>query len=178
MNAPASAQRSHTYTLSRADIMAARIIFVRYSRLIQALLIFLAVVAGALGFFSSGPWEPLASRLMAAVILIVLALIAFWVIYTVVVVVQSLAMKDRGVVGAHTMILTDEGLIERTAYNESLHRWNGFSRVRQSSRYLFLFLSEERFFHIPKRSFASDEEMRSFFEEIKGRVAAASDSTV
>jgi hypothetical protein len=75
---------------------------------------------------------------------------------------MAYARPQKVVLGAHTLVLTDEGLIERTEYNETLRRWKGLNRVRESGRYLFLQVSEMQFHVIPKRSFVSNDDIRAF----------------
>ena len=41
---------------------------------------------------------------------------------------MAYARPQKGVLGPHTLVLTDEGLIERTEYNETLRRWKGLDR--------------------------------------------------
>jgi hypothetical protein len=77
--------------------------------------------------------------------------------------------KNRGVVGEHTIEIRDDGLIERTAVNESLHRWPGFGKIQASRRYLFIFATDNIVHYVPLRSFPSAEAATDFRNELQSR---------
>jgi len=151
------------------------LIAIRHSRLIMGMLLILLVFAGVQGFVATpeATEYPLVVRSIAAIIWIILALVFFGIIQLITVAIIAYGREHKGLLGVHTLVLTQEGLIERTDYNETLHRWKGFHRIRETSRYLYLYVSEVLYHQIPKRSFTSGEEMRSFLDEIKSRTNAA-----
>jgi hypothetical protein len=83
--------------------------------------------------------------------------------------VTSFTGQHRGVLGRHTLEITDEGLRECTDVNETLHRWPGLSRVFSVGGYLFIYLGESTaHFQVPKRGF-SPEVFRKFEAELRRR---------
>ena len=83
--------------------------------------------------------------------------------------VTSFTGRHRGVLGRHTLEITDEGLRERTDVNDTLHRWPGLTRVFSVGGYLFIYLGESTaHFQVPKRGF-SPEVFKKFEAEIRRR---------
>lgn len=81
--------------------------------------------------------------------------------------------NNRGVLGEHELEIRDEGLVERTAYNESLHRWTGFQKIGMSRKYLFVFVTDNNVEYVPLRIFASDADAKKFREELQKRADVA-----
>ena len=83
--------------------------------------------------------------------------------------VTSFTGQHRGVLGKHTLEITQEGLRERTDVNEALHRWPGITRVLSVGGYLFIYLGESTaHFQVPKRGF-SPEIFKKFEAELRTR---------
>ena len=81
--------------------------------------------------------------------------------------------KNRGVLGNHDLEIRDEGLVERTNINESMFRWSGLHKLGRSRNYLFIYVTENQAHFVPLRCFSSDEEAKSFQDEIQRRWKAA-----
>jgi len=84
---------------------------------------------------------------------------AFWV----------LANKNRGVIGEHEIEIRDDGLMEKTPFNASLHHWTGFHKIAASRNYLFIFVTDNIVHYIPFRAFASKAEADAFRVELQKR---------
>ncbi len=98
--------------------------------------------------------------LMACLMVVVQVLFhTFWVFVN----------KNRGVIGEHTLEIRDDGLLERTAVNESLNRWAGFHKIQASRRYLFIFATDNLVHYVPFRSFGSSQAAREFRDELQRR---------
>ena len=72
-----------------------------------------------------------------------------------------LFQKDLGILGQHVLEIRDEGLVERTEFNESLHRWPSIYRILSHPGYLYIYVNATSAHMVPKRSF-SPEELNSF----------------
>jgi hypothetical protein len=59
--------------------------------------------------------------------------------------------KHTGVLGEHTLRVTEEGLVEKTEHNESLNRWSAYHRTVKSGAYLFLYVTEGMAHVVPLR---------------------------
>jgi len=78
--------------------------------------------------------------------------------------------KHRGSLGDHELEIRDEGLAERTDVNESLHRWAGFHKVVTTSRYLYIYVTDNNVHIVPRRYFASEEDLNAFRQEIERQI--------
>jgi hypothetical protein len=76
---------------------------------------------------------------------------------------------DRGQLGRHRVILSDDGVVESTAVNQSRTAWAGVDRVEQSSDYIFLYTSPAAAHVIPKRAFKDAEQAEAFFRRARSR---------
>jgi hypothetical protein len=79
---------------------------------------------------------------------------------------------DRGQLGRHRVILSDDGVVESTAVNQSRTAWAGVDRVEQSSDYIFLYTSPAAAHVIPKRAFKDAEQAEAFFRLARSRKEA------
>jgi YcxB-like protein len=64
---------------------------------------------------------------------------------------------DKGQLGTHTIALSEQGLVERTAVGESRTSWAGVDRVEQNDDYIFIYTSPIAAHLIPKRAFAGSQ---------------------
>ena len=81
--------------------------------------------------------------------------------------------KYRGLLGQHELEIRDDGLVERTDVNESLHRWTGFHKVVTTRRFLYIYVTDSNFHIVPKKSFASKPDALLFQSEIEKRMKDA-----
>ena len=75
--------------------------------------------------------------------------------------------KFRGSLGDHELEIQDEGLVERTDVNESLHRWAGFHKIVRTNRYLYIYVTDNKVHIVPRRYFASEQQERTFRETLE-----------
>jgi hypothetical protein len=81
--------------------------------------------------------------------------------------------KHRGFLGEHELEVRAEGLVERTDVNESLHRWAGFHKIVSTSRYLYIYVTDNNVHIVPRRYFGSEQEARAFRDELERHIKAA-----
>jgi hypothetical protein len=77
--------------------------------------------------------------------------------------------KLKGILGRHTLAIAEEGIVETTDFNQSLHRWPGIHRVRSTRRYLLIYINEVSFHAVPRRSFRTRDEASEFEAEVRRR---------
>ena len=77
--------------------------------------------------------------------------------------------KHVGVLGRHVLEITDQGLMERTDTNETLHRWPGVRRIVSLWGTLYVYVSETNSHMIPKKRFAP-EEINNFETNLRQRM--------
>jgi hypothetical protein len=69
----------------------------------------------------------------------------------------------RGLIGKHRMVVSEDGLFERTAVGESRTSWAGVDRIEQNPEYIFICTSAIGAHVIPKRAFRDMQEAEAFF---------------
>jgi hypothetical protein len=79
----------------------------------------------------------------------------------------------KGQLGQHRLTLTEAGVVESTAVNETRTSWAGVDRVEQNADYIFLYTSPVAVHLIPKRAFQDPQEAEHFYELARARKAAA-----
>ena len=81
--------------------------------------------------------------------------------------------KYRGFLGEHELEIRDDGLVERTDVNESVHRWAGFDKIVTKRRYLYIYVTDHNVHIVPRRYFASEQTERVFRDELERHINAA-----
>lgn len=87
-----------------------------------------------------------------------------------VVAVQSFLRRDKGVLGEHTLAITDEGLVESTAVNRSLANWGTSFRIRETGRYAYIFVSDTNAHVVPKTSPPLEGSVDEFLNALRARI--------
>lgn len=81
--------------------------------------------------------------------------------------------KHRGVLGRHVLESKEEGLVERTDYNETLHRWPSIVRVLSLWGYVYIYVTDSNAHVVPRRCFPPAE-IDSFVADVRRRAKQAS----
>ena len=85
---------------------------------------------------------------------------------------MSFLLKQRGVICEHVLEITDEGLVERTEMNRTLHTWSSICRIMNIFGYLFVYVGDQNSHQIPRRCIPP-EQMAVFEGELRARAEAA-----
>jgi len=157
-----------TYELTRWDV------FVQFSTLVLRNRLLQVFVVGALmveGWLILGPM--VGKHSLAQLIVSGMAgLLPFFVFLAItlfgVASLNAFIPKHRGVLGSHTMEITEEGLVERTAYNASLHRWDSVCRICHLFGYAYIYVGSDNIYLVPKRSLPPSE-IDGFIAEVSRR---------
>jgi uncharacterized membrane protein YdbT with pleckstrin-like domain len=162
------------YYLTRIDIIKASIQSIVYNRALMVYLCIFSLVMAGLSFrsiFEGG--ESL--YLVIFSILFELAIIAILIVIGIII-TTSLSLflfgKGKGILGEHELEISNEGLIERTEFNVSLHKWKGVTAVRESSRFYFVRVNETggAFHVIPKKDRMIEGDLGQFITEIRQKI--------
>jgi hypothetical protein len=166
--------RTVKYALNRWDILRWQLYVLIHNRVLVA---FGLVVCLGLVWHDLGTPE-LAARstgfkvfygvLFTALMFTVLGLVTTALLFCMV-----LLRKYRGFLGEHELEIQADGLVERTAVNESLHRWAGFHKIVTTNRYLYIYVTDTSVHIVPRRSFASEDELRAFRGELERQINGA-----
>jgi YcxB-like protein len=81
--------------------------------------------------------------------------------------------KHRGLLCRHELEIRDDGLLERTEVNESLHRWPGFHKIATTGNYLYIYVTDNNVHVVPRRAFPSDADLIAFRAELERHMKAA-----
>lgn len=171
---PDGARRSIAYEVTRWDLFQNLTTFMLRNRAFQAVIL-LGIVAVAALILNGYSGAPLAFLLNACFGAICGLLGCLAVALPLVSLAMAFGFKQRGVVGQHTLEITERGLSERTEYNESLARWASVRRIHSTRRYLYIYVGDFNLHSVPKRCFAREQiagfeaELRAFAK--RGRQA-------
>jgi hypothetical protein len=161
-----------TYRITRWDLFASNMTLWMRSRVLQLMLV---VLLGVNLWFGRSRYLGRASALEIA--LHALGILVFYVMFVVgTLVVVGLAMsfllKQRGIICEHILEITDEGLVESTEMNRTLHRWSAISRIMNIFGYLFVYVGDQHSHQVPRRCIPP-EQMAYLERELRARTAAA-----
>ena len=78
--------------------------------------------------------------------------------------------EDRGILGKHSLLLDDTGIVEETSVNKTVTRYEGVHRLEESDELLLVYLSANGAQIIPKRAFSSEREKDEFWDFLKRKV--------
>ena len=83
---------------------------------------------------------------------------------------KSFMRKDKGVIGEHTLEITDEGLVESTEVNRSLSNWRTPFRIREMRRYVYIYISSVSAHAVPKTKQPLEGSVAEFITELRSRI--------
>jgi hypothetical protein len=162
------------YTLTRWDLFRAQLRgFMCHNRA----LLWLMLIAAVYLFYTSmtgrsSADHSLVANLIAAFLMVGVVLGAAFVGAMAVVVLNLFLSKGKGVLGEHTLEITEEGLEERTAFNVSLQRWNGIPRVRKIGRSYMIFITDASAHIIPPPSGILEGDAEQFIATVRAKIKA------
>jgi len=170
---PGEAHLTIQYEIRKLDLFAAHFYAALRSRILMLLI---AVLPIPLIWTTLTGAEAKDASLVAKVITVIAVYVAFASFFFLLQAVAALLnisfRKHRGVLGRHTLQITDEGLIERTDVNEAITKWAGLHKVASGPKYLYIYVTESNAHIVPKRYFTSHG-IEGFAGEIRTRMAKA-----
>jgi len=167
---PPSATQSIIYELTRGDLFIGFMTIILRNRMLQVMVLSFLVISeitivvfgiGSSLFPSTTPRCIFYAILFSVLMLLSQAALALAMAYL---------PKERGVVGQHTLEITEQGLVERTKFNESLHKWPGIYRIVSQFGYLYIYVSYGVYHQVPKRRVLT-QEMHGFETQLRARVS-------
>lgn len=161
-----SAESTITYELTRCDLFINSMTVALRSRLVQIILLLAFLINGALILIPQVGKASLLELVLTGaglVIGIVLIVLFFQVIMAFAI---AFLMKQNGVVGRHTLAVTEAGLIERTDFNETLHKWPSIIRVMSLLGSVYIYVGEQNSHQVPRRCF-SPAELDGFMSKLR-----------
>lgn len=160
--------RSIKYELTRWDIFVGWMTILLRNRQLQIFMFVAIIVNEWLIVVPDFKTRSLLHNLFAAASCLVFFLGAIILVHAIMGLANAFLLKQRGLVGQHILEITNEGLVERTEFNETLHRWPSICRIVSLCGYLCVYVSDNNLHFIPKRRF-SPEEIASFEADLRAR---------
>ena len=166
--------RSVQFSLDRWDVLRCRFWVIRHNKMLMTLMFVMCLPLPLVTCHAPpGVSFPVLFSILYFVIVLFFELILMAAFQVAFHVVWLLVNKNRGVVGQFVFEIKDDGLLEKTSFNESMHRWAGFHKIAASGTYLFVFVTDNNVQYIPFRAFPSKEDAGRFEAELRRRVNAA-----
>jgi hypothetical protein len=83
---------------------------------------------------------------------------------------QCFTGKAKGVIGEHTLEVTNEGLLQTTDYHTLLHRWSECHRIKQSLGFLWIYVSDSGAHVVPLSRPLTEGDLALFVEHVRSKV--------
>jgi hypothetical protein len=157
-----------TYQLTRWDLVLNSVAVLFRNRITRVVFPFFMVLNGVIllgpGLRTRPPWLTAVEALVYSVGFAVFMLVFLFCFGLAV----AFLLNQRGVVGEHVLEITEQGLVERTEFNETLHKWGAICRVMSMWGYLYVYVSDMNCHQIPERCFPR-QELAQFESELRAR---------
>ncbi len=72
--------------------------------------------------------------------------------------------KSDGLLGKHTMTLTEEGIYDQNGKGETKVNWSGIQFMKEDDDFFYLYNSSVSSYILPKRALTDEEEFRKFVQ--------------
>jgi hypothetical protein len=72
--------------------------------------------------------------------------------------------KNTSILGDHQMVLSEEGIVDKTINGETKVNWSGINELKEDENYFFLYNSAISSYIVPKKQLNNVEEMSSYLK--------------
>ena len=148
-----SSQKMITYDLTQWDLFANFMTLIFRNRILQVFLLAVPLFNRWLTLTPKFGTYSLTYLLFDSLLYLVGFFLAFVVFQVIFGLANTFIPKHRGVVGRHVLEISEQGLVERTDFNETLHKWSSICRIFSLFGYVYIYVSDSNAHQIPKRSF-------------------------
>jgi hypothetical protein len=83
---------------------------------------------------------------------------------------RACVRNGAGVLGEHTLEITDEGLVESTDVNRTFANWNSAFRIRRTGSYAFIYVAVGNAHVVPLKTPPLEGAVESFLYELQARI--------
>lgn len=163
--------QSITYHLTRGDLCVGYLTIIFRNRLIRVFILALIVISIGVLIALDPERLSLSGKAILAAEYIILYLLVLTVFHLIFSFLMAFVPKQLGLVGRHSLEITQAGLVERTEFNETRHKWLAICRVVSIGGQLFIYVSDSVYHQVPKREF-SPEELEAFLTGIRARISS------
>jgi hypothetical protein len=152
-----SPHRVICYELTRWDLFANWMTVIIRNRILQIFVLVALILNGLLILGPGLATRPFFRTVFDGAVYLVGFLGFLAAVQCILALANAFLLKQRGVVGRHALEITEQGLIERTDCNETLHRWPSICRILSLGGYLYIYVSDNNSHQVPKRCFSPQE---------------------
>jgi len=128
-------RRVITYELTRWDVFMNWMTTALRSRILQVFILAALILNGWLVLAPGIASRPLTRIVFDAGVYLICFVGFLAVVQCMLGLANAFLLKQRGVVGRHSLEITEQGLVERTDFNETLHRWPDGNEQQQNEPY-------------------------------------------
>lgn len=159
------------YTLTRWDLFRAGLRAILHQRILLICLIpFLTFIGWSSYTYEKNQELALPARVTVAMFTAALCAGGGFVAAALTLAAQSVFRKDTGILGVHTLEITNDGLVESTEVNRSLANWRTLFRIRETSHYFYIYISLGHGYVIPKARAPLEGSVSDFLDELRARI--------
>lgn len=150
-------QRSIRYQITRWDLFTNWLTIFLRNRIIQVFVVAIMILNAGLILGPGLSARPFSRTVFYGVVYIIGFVGVLLVFQGIVGFATAFLLKQRGIVGQHVLEITEQGLVERTEFNETLHKWTSICRILSIGGYLYIYVSDNNCHQVPKRHFSIQE---------------------
>ena len=108
-----------------------------------------------------------------AIVLAVFVYVVQWLVQVAFTALNLYSRKNKSVLTDHVVEVQDEGLYHETCFVRSVHYWSGVATAVRRAGFAAVYLSSHGAHIIPRRAFASDQQVDQFVALVGERIRAA-----
>jgi hypothetical protein len=164
--------RAIKYSLTRWDLVVHSMTVIFRNRFLRVFVPIMLLVCLRLHLSVYGSFHSPAELILAGLIYCAGFVVVLAVMQGIMALVTAFLGRQEGIVGEHVLEITEAGLIERTEFNESLHKWPSICRIVSGSEYLYVYISELNSYAVPKRNLPP-QQIRDFEADLRARALRA-----
>ena len=173
MSSPESVPVSHQppsirFSFSLFDLIKCRLWVLNHHKIVMGITIVFSLLIPLENWNSKEmSSHSFTTRLFAFVFMALIMFAFITLLNTALQIIMAVFAKNKGLVGTHEIQLGDDCLTEKTEDNASSHRWSAYHKTGSSKNFLFLYVTDNNVFYVPKRCFSSTQMMEQFVDEIR-----------
>lgn len=109
----------------------------------------------------------------AAIVGAILIYLVLWIVQLAFNAFYLYSAKNKSLLTTHIVEVQDQAFYEETPFNRSFHYWPGIARVVRRPGFAAVYITANAAHVIPRRAFASDQQVDQFVALVEERIRAA-----
>src|SRR6188508_1979615 len=118
-------------------------------------------------------WSSTKEGQAVAIIVAVIGYVALWILQFAFTAFYLYSGKNKSLLTTHIVEVQEQAFYEETPFNRSFHYWPGIARVVRRPGFAAVYISAVAAHSIPRRAFASDQQVDQFVALVDERIRAA-----